>query len=248
VVDREPLRLFLPGAFAAMPDDLQSGFPAMVSDGDLWFHAFVPSGILAREILAGAAADIYVSANVHFMADLWRAGLVAAPHVLAGNRLCLIVRPDRAADARDLADVTRDDLRLVTPQSATDPCGRYIVDLFALVGLTEAMEAKRSAGILVHSRGSGDLPAFLFDGRADAGIVYASEARALGDRVVTVELAPDHDMSDQIVFAIGAVARFDLAHPSAPAFVAFAIGPIGRALLVRYGFLPAASVTADVPW
>jgi molybdate transport system substrate-binding protein len=249
VVEREPLRLFLPGAFAGMRNDLRTGFAAVVPGGELWFHAFVPSGMLAHEILEGAAADVYVSANVHFMAELWQAGLVAAPRVLAGNRLCLIVRPDRAANVRGLADVTREDLRLVTPQSATDPCGRYVVDLFARLSFTEAMAEKEAGGWLVHSRGSGDLPAFLFDGRADAGIFYASEAKALGDRVVTVGLPLDRDMSDQIVFVIGAVMRPDRTHPLAPAFVDFAIGSAGQALLARYGFLPASSVlSAQLPW
>src|SRR5262245_34146396 len=71
-----PLSLFMPGAFAGLPEELRAGFAAVAPGTALAFHAFVPSGILAREILGGADADVYVSANVRFMADLWRAGLV----------------------------------------------------------------------------------------------------------------------------------------------------------------------------
>jgi molybdate transport system substrate-binding protein len=166
----------MPGAFAGLPEELRAGFAAVAPGAALAFHAFVPSGILAREILDGADADVYVSANIRFMADLWRAGLVPEPRVLAGNRLCIIVRPDRASQIHRLEDLTRNDVRLVTPQSATDPCGQYVVELFERAGLTDAMRAKEEAASLLHSIGSGDLPAFVSDDRADAGIVYASEA------------------------------------------------------------------------
>src|SRR5262245_44808853 len=177
-----------------MTDDLRDGFKTTAPETELWFHAFVPSGILAREILDGAVADVVVSANVHFMADLWKAGLVAEPRVLGGNRLCLIVRLDRADEVHGLNDLNRNDLRIVTPQSATDPCGRYVVEMFNRSSLSDAMKLKERAGTLIHSIGSGDLPAFLFDGRADLGIFYASEAKALGDRVATIMLPDDSDL------------------------------------------------------
>jgi molybdate transport system substrate-binding protein len=249
VADHGPLRLFLPGAFAGMAEDLRERFAAVATGAELWFHAFVPSGILAREILDGAVADVAVSANPRFMADLWRAGLVAAPRVLSGNRLCLIVHPDRVMAVRGLEDLRRADVRLVVPQSATDPCGQYVVELFARAGLTEVIQAKALAGALVHSVGSGDLPAFVLDGRADVGIFYASEARVLGDRVRTVTLPADRDLRERIAFVIGAIARPDRAHPLAPHFVDFATGADGQALLEQRGFLPATSVATDrLPW
>jgi ABC-type molybdate transport system substrate-binding protein len=99
------------------------------------------------------------------------------------------------------------------PQSATDPCGQYVVELFARAGLAEAMGAKEQAGALLHLVGSGDLPSFLFDGRADAGIFYASEARALGDRVVTVAPPETLDLGERIVFVVGAVVRPERTYP-----------------------------------
>jgi molybdate transport system substrate-binding protein len=239
----------MPGAFAGLPEDLRAGFSAVAPGAELAFHAFVPSGILAREILDGAEADVYVSANVRFMADLWRAGLVPHPHLLAGNRLCIIVRPDRADRIRRLEDLIRPDVRLVTPQSATDPCGQYVVELFERAGLAEAMRTKEENASLIHSVGSGDLPAFLADDRADAGIFYASEAQGLGDAVVTVDLPTDLDFRDRITFVIGVVVRGDHLHPLARAFVDFLVGSDGQALLSRHGFLPAASVpVSQLPW
>jgi molybdate transport system substrate-binding protein len=246
---REPLRLFLPGAFAGLPDDLRTAFATVAPEGDLWFHAFVPSGILASEILAGAVADVAVSANPRFMTDLWQEGLVPALRVLAGNRLCVIVRSNAGKDVVSLDDLTRDDVRVVTPQSVTDPCGQYVAEMFERAGIADVMRRKQETGTLIHSIGSGDLPAFLFDGRADAGVFYASEAQTLGDRVTTLALQAELDFRERIVFVIGAVIRPERAHPLAQVYVDFFTGAEGQALLTRHGFLPAASVAMQCfPW
>lgn len=236
------LTLFLPGAFARMRDALRESFAAIGPDVALDFHAFVPSGALAREILDGGAADVYVSANVRYMDDLRRAGLVRESHRLAGNRLCLIVRPDRTAQVAAIEDVTRDGVRVVTPQSDTDPCGQYVRAMFERAGLNETMRVKAARGELVHSYGSGDLPGFLTDDRADAGILYTSEAQALGASVATVALPRALDMGNEIAFTIGVVVRDGQGHPSAERFVRHLLAPAGQALMVDHGFLPADAV------
>lgn len=245
-----PVSLFLPGAFAGLGEAITTGFAPVAPDQDLVFHRFVPSGMLAREILDGAEADVYVSANIRFMADLWRAGFTPAPRVLAGNRLCIIVRPDQADRVRELTDLTRPGIRVVTPQSETDPCGQYVVSLFERAGITDVMSDKSARSELIHSIGSGDIPAFLSDGRADAGIFYASEAIALGQSVVTVHLPITLDFRDQIVFVIAAVRRNDTFHPSADAFIHFMTDGAGQNLLSDHGFLPHSAIPPDVqlPW
>jgi ABC-type molybdate transport system substrate-binding protein len=163
--------------------------------------------------------------------------LVRSPRVLAGNRLCIVVHPRARGRVADLFDLLSSDLRLIIPQSATDPCGQYVVELFAEARLSEAMALKEQEGTLLHSIGSGDLPNFLFDGRADCGIFYASEAKALGDRVETVWLPEEIDGRDRIVFVIGLVTRDEPAHPDAERFVEFMLGD-GQRILRDHGFLP----------
>lgn len=234
----QPLSLFLPGAFAAMGDDIRHGVAAALPGTALAFHEFIPSGMLAREIREGAPADVYVSANTRFMNELHEAGFVPQSAALAGNRLCIIVRPDAADAIRSLDDLTRPETTLVTPQSQTDPCGHYVVELFERAGISAVMESKRDAGMLMHSRGSGDLPGYLCDGRAQAGIFYHSETIALGDRVITIELPAELDLRDRIQFTIGAVERNGVIDPRSHLVVEWFLGRDGQALLQRHGFLP----------
>ncbi|MBX3069983.1 MAG: substrate-binding domain-containing protein [Thermomicrobiales bacterium] len=241
------LRLFMPGAFAGLPESLRQAFAMLHPGVDLEFHDFVPSGMLAQELLDGAGADIFVSANIRYMTDLWRAGRVPSPRLLAGNRLCIIVEPSYGQRVASLQDLLHPGLVLVTPQPQTDPCGQYIVQMWAAAGMEREIAAKQSSGELVHSRGSGDLPGFLVDGRAHAGVFYASEAKSLGSTVVEVAIPANLDAHERIAFAIGAVQNGQ-SGPSAVAgeFVAFMTGPAGQSLLVDHGFVAAESVDPEL--
>lgn len=235
--NRSLLRLFMPGAFAGLPDQLRQKYQAVRPDVELEFHQFIPSGELARKILEGAEADVYVSANRRYMDELEQAGLVREARRLAGNRLCIIVRPDRHDEVSGLEDLTRPGLRVVTPQSGSDPCGQYIVEMFERAGLSSVMQEKERAGELVHSFGSGDLPGYLLDGRVDTGIFYASEAQAIIDSIVVRDLPADLDMRERIEFMIGAVERSEAENTDARGFVEFMCGLEGQALLEEHGFL-----------
>jgi len=119
----DAIQVWMPGAFAGLGPELARAYSAATGRSIAFAH-FRPSGMLAQSILAGAAADVYVSTDVTWMRWLQRAGLVRHWTTLARNRLCLIARPD--ADVRGLDDVVRPRLNVVAPQSTTDPCGRYV--------------------------------------------------------------------------------------------------------------------------
>ncbi len=233
----------MPGAFAGLPDKLRQTFGALRPGVELDFHEFVPSGMLADELLQGAETDIFVSANTRYMTDLWNAGRVPSPRLLAGNRLCIIVDPAYKDRVGNLEDLLQAGLVVVTPQPQTDPCGQYIAQMWKRAGMEEANAAKTGRGELVHSRGSGDLPGFLADGRAQAGVFYASEARSLGSKVIEVPIPESLDAHEQIAFTIGAVRSVDdEPREAAGDFVDFMTGPAGQALLVEHGFAPASHV------
>lgn len=241
------LKLFMPGAFASLPDALRHGFALQHPDVGLDFHDFIPSGMLAGLLLEGDEADIFVSANLRYMTDLWVAGRVPEPRLLAGNRLCIITDPSSGFHVADLADLLQPGLVIVTPQPQTDPCGQYIVQMWAAAGLESAIAVKALQGELIHSRGSGDLPGFLADGRAQAGIFYASEARNLRTVVREVAITPDFDAHERIAFAIGAVQNgAGEPVPAANEFVEFMTGLRGQAILVEHGFVPVGSVDPPI--
>jgi molybdenum ABC transporter molybdate-binding protein len=222
----------MPGAFARLGPELAHAFTAS-SGQRIEFAAFRPSGLLATAILGGEAADVYVSANVVWMRRLQRAGIVAHWSTLARNRLCLIALGSVCVDG--LADLTRPGLRVVAPQAQTDPCGAYVEQLWRRTGLLRAMHEKQSRGELVRSVGSGDLPGFLRDARAEVGMLYVSEARALEFR--TIELPPEHDLHERVRFVVAAMT------PAAHPFVRWLLGSDAQARLATAGFVPAA--TAD---
>ncbi len=111
----ETIEIYLPGAFAGWPDQFRDAFTAIHPDIDLVFHAFVPLGALAHEVLAGRVADVYVSANIGFMQGVHLAGRVPQPTILAGNLLTMMTIKAVAAQFNELADFTRTDLRIVVP-------------------------------------------------------------------------------------------------------------------------------------
>jgi len=226
------LRVHLPGAFARLGPELANAFVATREGHGQYveFAAFRPSGLLAQAILSGKPADVYVSANTLWMRRLQRAGRVRHWSTLARNRLCVVAVP--GAGVRALADLARGGLTVVAPQAATDPCGRYVEELWRREGLLPDMLAKQARGELMRSRGSGDLPGYLSDGRAAAGIFYLSEARQLDrSEVHTLELPPGQDWRERIRFVVAALS------PRGEPFVRFLCGPRGQPQLRAAGFL-----------
>ena len=226
------LRVHMPGAFARLGPELANAFVATTQgQGErVEFAAFRPSGLLAQAILSGEHADVYVSANTLWMRRLQRAGRVRHWSTLARNRLCVVAVP--RAGVRALSDLARRGLTVVAPQAATDPCGRYVEDLWRREGMLPDMLAKQSSGELMRSIGSGDLPGYLSDGRAEAGIFYLSEARQLErSQVQTLELPPSQDLRERIRFVIAALTR------RGEPFMRFLLGQQGRSQLCAAGFL-----------
>lgn len=95
-------------------------------DGCAIKNTFGPSGLLAAQIEAGAAWDVFVSADTGHPDRLHLAGLGTPPRVFCGNALALILRPE--LDGDDAADLLCDPrLRIGISSPGTDPSGDYAV-------------------------------------------------------------------------------------------------------------------------
>jgi molybdate transport system substrate-binding protein len=188
--------------------------------------SFAASSELVAQILEGAPADVFASADETNMARLTEAGAAAGdPVVFARNRLEIIVEPDNPLAVTGLADLARDDVTLILC-AETVPCGEY------------ARQALDAAGVTVTPASFEDkvkgVVSKVILGEADAGIVYQTDVLAAGSDAAGIEIPDDANVI--AVYPIAATA--DAANPAgAAAFVDFVVGGEGQAILMRYGFL-----------
>ena len=194
--------------------------------------SFDSSSVLARQIEAGAPADVFFSADTKWMDYLQSRNLIraASRKSLLGNRLVLIAP---AQSDIQLKIVPRFPLaaalgkgKLATGDPDSVPAGRYARSALTTLGVWDEIAPKlaRAENVRV---------ALLYVDRGEAplGIVYASDA--LVDKGVRVVDTFPADTHEPIVYPI---ALTTAARSQAAAFVAYLAGPHGREIFVKYGF------------
>lgn len=207
---------------------------ALADSGTAAFTSYGASGLLARQIVQGAPADVFLSANPKWMAYLVDAGLVDADAVvtLMSNRLVLIA-PDGAGafTPEDLAArLDGENFAMADPQTA--PVGAYGQAALENLGLWGAV-----GPALVPMRNTLATVAAVASGEAPLGLVYASDA-AGQEGVEVVWTIPD-ESHPPIRYLIAPVAQGDDPEGGTQ-MIAFLTGASGGTVLARFGFLPLA--------
>ena len=186
-----------------------------------------PSSGLREQILAGAPADVYASADQANMAQVVAAGAARAPVVFTHNSLEIAVPAGNPGDITGLDDFA-DPHRFIGLCAPEVPCGAFARQVLARAGIEPSLDTNAAdVRALLTQVASGDL---------DAGIVYRTDVTAAGDGVDGIEI-PD----DVNVVADYPIARLeDSGSPAlADAFIAFVRAERGQAVLSSFGFGPA---------
>ena len=136
---------------------------------------YAGSSALARQIEAGAPADIFVSANLDWMDHLETGGHIAADSevIVARNRLVLI-----AADPSEAALASIDDLpdgRIATALTDAVPAGIYARAALTHLGAWERLRPR-----LVEAQDVRAALRLALSGAVPYAIVYASDAFSAG--------------------------------------------------------------------
>lgn len=213
----------------------------MTSAADAWArqgHArpvlsFAATSALARQVQAGAPADLFVSADEEWMDALAVKGLLApgTRAVLAGNRL-VIVAP--AGSAVQLIAATLARTLGAGPVAMADP-GSVPAGKYGRIALQRLGAWNAIAPRVVRAENVRAALALVERGAAPFGIVYRTDARA--SRLVRVAGVFPAASHPPIRYPVARLRRS--VHPEAEAFRRFLRSPDGRALFARYGFTPA---------
>lgn len=183
------------------------------------------SPTLVEQIVEGAPADVFASADEANMTKLTDEGLIAgAPTLFATNTLQIVVPAGNPARVTGLADLADPHLRVVICAPEV-PCGA-------------ATAAVEEAADVVISRDSEeeavtDVLAKVTSGEADAGVVYVTDVIGAGDEVEGVDIAE----ADAVVnrYPIGVVDG--AAQPGlAQQWIDLVLSADGRAALQAAGF------------
>jgi molybdate transport system substrate-binding protein len=195
------------------------------------------SGTLFAQIVEGAPFDVYFAADAAYARDLETAGLAAGGSVwVYGIGQVVLWVPDgstidiegRGLEA--LTDPSISRIAIANPEHA--PYGRAAEAAMTTAGVYDAVKDK-----LVLGENVAQAAQFVESGSADIGMIAHSLALApeLHDRgrfaMIPIDSYPRLEQ--------GAVVLASASDPEAArAFLAFVVGPDGRAVLDRYGFLP----------
>ncbi|MGX7896569.1 molybdate ABC transporter substrate-binding protein [Tsuneonella sp. HG222] len=195
--------------------------------------SFAGTSALARQVLGGAPADLFISADEEWMDRLAEKALIdpASRADIAGNRLVVIAPAGDATALALLPDAVtarlgNGPLALADPDSV--PAGRYARAALGRLELWPAVENRISASENVRAA-----LALVERREAPLGIVYASDAKA-SDLVVVVAGIPEN-LHSPIRYPIARLA--DAKSGDAEDFRAWLAGPKGRAILTTHGFL-----------
>lgn len=201
------------------------------------------SGQLSAQVKNGAPADVLISASDRQVQELIEANLAdrASRTVIATNGLVLVVSAKRESMVTRLDDLPDPRVRRIAigePRSV--PAGAYAMQALEKLGLVSTLKEK-----LVYGANVKQAADYVARGEAEAGLVYASDAKAMPElRVVATVPTSAHDAIEYP----GVVLRHAAEERLGRDFLAFLATSAAREALQRAGFgLPVPAATQNAP-
>ena len=228
----EPLLVFGAASLADALEEAGAGWEAEHPEAPVAFN-FAGSNDLARQIAAGAPADLFVSADRERLEAAGRADLAAAVALL-GNQLVVVAPAGSgavAAGARDLLAFER--LGLADPEAV--PAGVYAREWLEGQGVWEELRGRVVPALDVRAN-----LAAVASGSVPAGVVYSTDAVS-SDRVEVLFRVPEAEAPAVVYWAAPVVEPGDGrpeddTRETAGLFLAFLASPEAGELFRRHGF------------
>jgi len=185
---------------------------------------FAGSQALATQIQQAAPADVFASADLNNMDKV--KDLVGTPQNFASNLLQIVVEKGNPKGVKGLDDLASSDLKVVLAAEEV-PAGRYAKQILDQAGASVQPVSQEDNVKAVVTKVS--------LGEADAGIVYATDVTAGGDKVEGVDIPKEQNVVAAYPIATVKASR---TQDQAQAFVDLVRSAEGQGVLESFGFLP----------
>ena len=193
---------------------------------------FAASGVLQKQIEAGAPSDLFASASPKEMDGLESAGLIVpgTRTTFAGNTLVLITASSRPASIKAFSDLGKQDLqKIAIGNPATVPAGKYAEEALKTFGLWDMLKGK-----MVYAEHVRQVMDYVVRNEVDAGIVFRTDAIARSGELRIVAEAPAS--SHKPVAYVIASLKEAKNGAAASNFIVLLRSDKGRDMLRKHGF------------
>ena len=217
----------LVSAAASLTDafaEVEAAFEASNPDVDVVLNLGASSA-LREQILEGAPADVYASANTSNMDQVVEAGEVSGdPEIFVSNLLQIAIPPSNPGNVAGLEDFADEEL-LIGLCAEDVPCGDFGRQVLENAGVVPSVDTNEP-----------DVRALLTKveaGELDAGIVYVTDVLSTDGGVEGIDIPEE----DNVIAEYPIVSLANAPNPeAAAAFVEFVLSSEGQAILAEYGF------------
>ena len=228
---QETVTIFAAASLKNALDDVDAAFTK--ETGIKTTASYEASSALAKQIEAGAPADVFISADLRWM-DYASERRLIKPDTrfnLLGNKLVLIAPQESKLDHVDIGrgfDIAKlaGDGRIAVADVKAVPAGLYAKAALEKLGAWTAAEPKLAQAENVRAT-----LAFVARGETPIGIVYETDAK-IEPKVKIVGVFPD-DSYPPVAYPVAATAT---AKDGAARFLNFLHTSTAKAIFERYGF------------
>lgn len=189
------------------------------------------SGKLQTQIEEGLEADVFMSAATKQMLALDEEGMIASDTItnLLENKIVLIVPAGTDSELAAFEDIEKaQSIALGDPASV--PAGQYAEEALTSLGIWDKIQDKVSFGTNVT-----EVLNQVAAASADAGIVYATDAASMADKVEIVAEAPEGSLAKKVIYPV-AVVKETAHEEEAKNFVEFLKSDEAMKVFESYGF------------
>ena len=221
---------FIAASLSNSMEEIQKDFNELYPNVTIYYSAD-SSGTLQTQIEEGLDADVFMSAAKKQMIALDEEGMIASDTItdLLENKIVLIVPAGNEKKLEKFEDIEKaDSIALGDPASV--PAGQYAQEALTNLGIWDKIQDKVSFGINVT-----EVLNQVAAASADAGIVYATDAASMADKVEVVAEAPEGSLSKKVIYPV-AVVKGTAHEEVAKEFVAFLQTDKAITVFEDYGF------------
>lgn len=233
------LNVFAAASMTESLEELKAVFEEENPDLNLVFN-FDSSGTLKTQISEGADCDVFISAAKKQMdeldptSDTKDSDITIDPDTrfdLLENEVTLAVKEDSRKDIKSFDDINTDKVETIALGNSDVPVGQYSESLLKNMGVWDDIQEKITFGSNVK-----EVTSWVSEGAVDCGIIYSTDAKAAGLKIVDTA---NPDMLDKKVIYPAALVDKSANKEAGEKFLDFLKTDKASEVFTKYGFKPA---------